>query len=85
MHNIRRDFDIPMKGNVCSNVGVAVKKADHTLFCQNSYRTLFVRNLPFHFQDIHLRNLVASKIDDGDSAVEQCRVKYSSKNGKTLS
>jgi hypothetical protein len=45
---------------------------------------LFLRNLPFHFRDEHLRQLIVSLVDEGENAVELCRVKYSLNQGKTL-
>lgn len=67
-----------------SNIGIPVNNSDHTYFKINKERSLFLRNLPFHFRDEHLRQLIVSLADEGENAVELCRVKYSLNQGKTL-
>ncbi len=67
-----------------SNLGVAMGNREHSFFKSNSDRSLFLRDLPFHFRDEHLREFIVSLVAGQENAVELCRVKYSAKHGKTL-
>lgn len=60
-----------------SNLGFALTRAEHQFFIQNRSRCIFIRDLPFHIRDTHLRQLIVSLVRGGDSSVQQCRVKYS--------
>lgn len=67
-----------------SNLGVAMGNREHSFFKSNSDRSLFLRDLPFHFRDEHLREFIVSLMGGKENTVELCRVKYSAKHGKTL-
>lgn len=71
-------------GAIPSNKGDPMNDKDYALFKQNKHRTIFLRDLPFHFRDNHLRELVLPLVENNNNVVELCRVKYSMKHGKTL-
>lgn len=71
-------------GAIPSNKGDPMNDKDYALFKQNKHRTIFLRDLPFHFRDNHLRELVLPLVENNNNMVELCRVKYSMKHGKTL-
>eukprot|EP01033_Poteriospumella_lacustris_P013041 gene13041-9335_t len=68
-----------------SNVGSSMNSREYSYFKNNSHRCLFLRDLPFHFRDHHLRDLAKTLLSEQSLAqLEVCRVKYSKETGKTL-
>ncbi len=67
-----------------SNMSAPLSQQDITAFQKNSHRTLFVRDLPYHFRDEDLRQWMVNMVDGNEYGVELCRVKYSLKLRKTL-
>lgn len=68
-----------------SNVGSPMNSREYSYFKNNSHRCLFLRDLPFHFRDQHLRDLAKALLSEQSlGQLEVCRVKYSKETGKTL-
>ena len=81
------DYSRPLHGEPMvpdSNLSAPLSQQDITAFQKNPHRTLFVRDLPYHFRDEDLRRWMVSRVDGNEYGVELCRVKYSLKLGKTL-
>ncbi len=88
-HHHRRhgEYSRPFDGEPMvpdSNMSAPLSQQDITAFQKNSHRTLFVRDLPYHFRDEDLRQWMVNMVDGNDYGVELCRVKYSLKLRKTL-
>lgn len=75
-----------------SNVGVALTESEKKVFQDNASRSIFIRDLPFHFRDETLLLHLESLVQGDDIEIVQCRVQYcagregkfSSKRMKTL-
>lgn len=74
--------------SISSNTGDALSDEDYGAFKANPSRTLFFRDLPFHYRDSNLRSMVLSLLgaDEADPRFSHllCRVKFSKEDGKTL-
>lgn len=74
--------------SISSNTGDALSDEDYGAFKANPSRTLFFRDLPFHYRDSNLRSMVLSLLGahEADPRYNHllCRVKFSKEDGKTL-
>lgn len=59
-----------------SNVGRPVSDAEYRHFKRERRRSVCIRNLPFHYTDRELLDLVIELLGCGLSDIEACRVKY---------
>jgi hypothetical protein len=68
-----------------SNVGIALTESEKQVFQDNSSRSIFIRDLPFHFRDETLLLHLESLVQGDDIEIVQCRVQYCAGRGGKVS